>query len=294
MPLHIGDRISTTFTTSALPQPEPAPDYGWHNPADQDGDGLANSDEILWGTDPNAADTDGDGLTDGVEVTNGSNPLRTDTDGDGINDHDEWYRTHTDPLDRDSDDDGVEDGVEHGYRSLPTNAILEGPTWSGSGGSGISVDEVDEVEIDPLGVPTPDPGPAEIVDTPEFGVDGAGDGVDGAGDGPFTVGGVPDESGQTPEGAMTFGVDGGDEGAWVEPLPETEEAFIDPGPGLAGEELETPDAEQAMGWGAETDMIVDPECSTVDSVEAELAYEGADATFVDDVVAEPVFDELDA
>ena len=41
---------------------------------DSDGDGLPNSEEALWGTDPNSADTDGDGYRDGEEVTLGYNP----------------------------------------------------------------------------------------------------------------------------------------------------------------------------------------------------------------------------
>ena len=43
--------------------------------ADQDGDGLADSEEPTYGTNASVADTDGDGLADGVEVTLGTNPL---------------------------------------------------------------------------------------------------------------------------------------------------------------------------------------------------------------------------
>jgi YD repeat-containing protein len=43
--------------------------------ADADGDGLANSYELLLGTDPFNPDTDGDGFLDGVEVASGSDPL---------------------------------------------------------------------------------------------------------------------------------------------------------------------------------------------------------------------------
>jgi hypothetical protein len=57
---------------------------------DDDGDGLANSEEETLGTDPNDADTDDDGLNDGQEV--------------------KTY--HTDPLDNDSDNDGYLDGHE--------------------------------------------------------------------------------------------------------------------------------------------------------------------------------------
>lgn len=42
--------------------------------ADDDGDGLNNADEAIWGTDRNNSDTDGDGFLDGQEVTAGHNP----------------------------------------------------------------------------------------------------------------------------------------------------------------------------------------------------------------------------
>ncbi len=43
--------------------------------ADSDLDGLINSQEEVWGTDPLNPDTDGDGILDGIEVLNGTNPL---------------------------------------------------------------------------------------------------------------------------------------------------------------------------------------------------------------------------
>ena len=42
---------------------------------DSDGDLLSDSDELLWGADPNSEDTDGDGLRDGFEVLRGGQPL---------------------------------------------------------------------------------------------------------------------------------------------------------------------------------------------------------------------------
>jgi len=42
--------------------------------ADNDGDGLINSDELAWGTDPDVADTDGDGYLDGEEIAAGHDP----------------------------------------------------------------------------------------------------------------------------------------------------------------------------------------------------------------------------
>lgn len=41
---------------------------------DDDGDGLSNSDERLWGTNAELADTDGDGFSDGQEVAANHNP----------------------------------------------------------------------------------------------------------------------------------------------------------------------------------------------------------------------------
>lgn len=50
-----------------------------YNPADPnqdfDADGLTNSQEGQYGTDPIRADSDGDGYVDGIEVVNGYNPL---------------------------------------------------------------------------------------------------------------------------------------------------------------------------------------------------------------------------
>lgn len=83
---------------------------------DPDGDGLPNSIEEQFGTDPDNPDTDGDGLTDKEEVTDYSNlgvdPLKADTDGDGLNDHDEILLYGTDPARADSDRDGLNDGEE--------------------------------------------------------------------------------------------------------------------------------------------------------------------------------------
>lgn len=55
-------------------------------PVDTDGDGLADFQEELLGTNPNNADTDGDGVSDGEELLLGTNPNNADTDGDGIPD----------------------------------------------------------------------------------------------------------------------------------------------------------------------------------------------------------------
>lgn len=69
--------------------------------ADDDGDGLNNSWEKSYGTDPLNADTDGDELSDRHEIGLGSNPVLADTDGDGIIDGHE-IRAGTKITDRDS------------------------------------------------------------------------------------------------------------------------------------------------------------------------------------------------
>ena len=70
---------------------------------DTDGDGDPDV------TDP---DDDNDGLTDTEEATFGTDPLNPDTDGDGLSDGDEVNTHGTNPLLPDSDMDGVDDGAE--------------------------------------------------------------------------------------------------------------------------------------------------------------------------------------
>jgi hypothetical protein len=65
---------------------------------DTDGDGLSDTDELRWRTDPLDADSDGDGLPDGEEV----------------------YELDTDPLNPDSDGDGMPDGEDPNPGQLPT------------------------------------------------------------------------------------------------------------------------------------------------------------------------------
>lgn len=48
--------------------------------ADPDNDGLANWEEILWGTDKFNDDTDGDGTDDGIEVAEKRNPTQAEND----------------------------------------------------------------------------------------------------------------------------------------------------------------------------------------------------------------------
>jgi hypothetical protein len=66
-------------TGAVLPEGRYAYDYSLCTiliaTADPDGDGLAISEELSLGTDPQNADSDGDGFDDGTEVRSGYNPL---------------------------------------------------------------------------------------------------------------------------------------------------------------------------------------------------------------------------
>lgn len=117
---------------------------------DPDGDGLTNTQEGTYNTDPNNPDTDGDGLTDGQEVngvkieqrfevcgqkarksiTVTTNPLAKDTDKDGLGDGKEVKgytirqkvrtrngsftigKTRSNPTRKDTDRDGLKDKAE--------------------------------------------------------------------------------------------------------------------------------------------------------------------------------------
>ena len=71
--------------------------------ADNDGDGLSNTDEIdIYGTNPNMSDTDGDGLSDGYKIDFWVHDWDSDYDMDGL----------INLLDTDSDGDSFVDGVE--------------------------------------------------------------------------------------------------------------------------------------------------------------------------------------
>ena len=86
---------------------------------DSDGDGLADGEEIEFGTSPNHADTDGDGMPDGWEHDHELDPLSAggddgawgDADGDGLPNGKE-YEYGTNPLLADTDGDGLADGQE--------------------------------------------------------------------------------------------------------------------------------------------------------------------------------------
>ena len=88
---------------------------------DTDGDGLADSDEALAGTDPEKADTDGDRLSDFEEVSKyGTDPLNVDSDFDLLYD-DEITVFGTDPTQADTDGDGCWDYGENNVAGRDPN-----------------------------------------------------------------------------------------------------------------------------------------------------------------------------
>ncbi len=103
---------------------------------DTDGDGLIDSDESYYGTDPYLADTDNDGLSDYFEISIsspgheldpllqdspcdsvGDNPW-PDTDLDGLTDCEEYVKG-TDRRMVDTDADGIPDGIEFAMGTNP-------------------------------------------------------------------------------------------------------------------------------------------------------------------------------
>jgi len=96
--------------------------------ADDDQDGLPNSQEALFNTKPDQPDTDLDGLKDGDEIQKyQTNPLMPDSDGDGLNDGQEIEK-NIDPLKRDTDGDGLEDGIDPDPGNAPTKTATHSLT----------------------------------------------------------------------------------------------------------------------------------------------------------------------
>ncbi|MDY6837608.1 MAG: hypothetical protein SWH78_06515 [Thermodesulfobacteriota bacterium] len=92
-------------------------------PADTDGDGISDYDEINeYGTDPYKVDTDGDGLNDGDELAYWGEDWYVDYDADGL----------TNLLDMDSDGDGFSDGEERVKGTDPADSASTPPeaTWT--------------------------------------------------------------------------------------------------------------------------------------------------------------------
>lgn len=115
---------------------------------DTDGDGLPDSVEARFGSNPKVADSDGDGLTDAQETATGTDPNKADTDGNGILDPDDDFDEDgvsnlqeiidgSQPYNFDTDGDGLSDGQE---KSLGTNPLT--PDTDGDG-----VGDNDEVRV---------------------------------------------------------------------------------------------------------------------------------------------------
>jgi hypothetical protein len=130
------DELKSHIESNAIDMGDEGKDnlYGWGRinltldvivDPDQDGDGMPDNWEFLYGLkkslDDSAYDPDSDGYTNLVEYRSKTNPLDADTDDDGISDGDE-DANHNSSLDpgetyatrTDSDDDGLQDGTEQG------------------------------------------------------------------------------------------------------------------------------------------------------------------------------------
>jgi cysteine-rich repeat protein len=100
---------------------------------DDDGDGMSDAVEGVFGTDPRDFDTDDDGLDDGQESDGLRNPLDADSDDDGLSDGDETLGTgplaaygptsHDNP---DTDGDGLMDGLEVGVTGGLSGGLSDG------------------------------------------------------------------------------------------------------------------------------------------------------------------------
>lgn len=86
---------------------------------DTDWDGIGDTSESYFGTDPYSADTDGDGIRDGDEYNDlyaRSDPALWDTDGDGLGDGYEVFQNNSDPMLYDTDGDGQNDAIDYSPR----------------------------------------------------------------------------------------------------------------------------------------------------------------------------------
>ena len=92
---------------------------------DTDGDGLADWQEELIGSDPNSADSNGNGIDDKTEYYAGLDLLDLDSDGDGISNADE-LEAGTNPFLADTDGDGVPDD-EDAFPLDPTRSTAPTP-----------------------------------------------------------------------------------------------------------------------------------------------------------------------
>ena len=104
-------------------------------------------------------DQDGDGLTDDFEKLFGTDPTKGDTDGDGLSDAYETSVSHTDPLSADTNHDGIPDaaeiaqGKDPGHGDIPAAARAAGfggTAGMDSDGDGLSDGYEQKLGTDPL------------------------------------------------------------------------------------------------------------------------------------------------
>lgn len=97
---------------------------------DSDGDGVTNSDEEIYGTDPDNNDSDFDGLLDGEEINiYETNATNLDSDNDGLSDGEEINTYETNATNSDTDGDCLLDSFEIlYYETNATNSDTDGDT----------------------------------------------------------------------------------------------------------------------------------------------------------------------
>ena len=121
---------------------------------DDDGDGLADTDEAQLGTDPLNADTDRDGVNDGQDAFPTDPSETTDSDGDGVGNNGDAF-----PFDSSETQDSDSDGVGDNADAFPNDASETIDTDSDGVGNnadpdddGDGLSDIDEVNLgtDPL------------------------------------------------------------------------------------------------------------------------------------------------
>ena len=108
---------------------------------DTDEDGLSDYEEVnVTQTNPSMADTNGNGTNDGAddedgdklanreEIDGGTNPLAADSDNDRLDDYVEKNTYGSDPLAVDTDSDTIDDGKEVELGLSPVKAMTDGVT----------------------------------------------------------------------------------------------------------------------------------------------------------------------
>ena len=103
----------------SIVDPHSLADPQWVN-SDLDGDGVNNSLESWFFTNPFSSDSDEDNLSDFNEIfLHFTDPTSPDSDGDNLDDIIELEQSHTHPFDPDTDDDSMPDGWEVAYNLNP-------------------------------------------------------------------------------------------------------------------------------------------------------------------------------